>query len=103
MARCLILPSLYEGFGAPVVEAMACGTPSVVSTGGALPEVGGDACLSFEPADVPAFAACLALIIDDDARHADLVARSLRRAPQFDRSEVARRLAAIYRELLTRQ
>ncbi len=100
MARCLILPSLYEGFGAPVVEAMACGTPCVVSTGGALPEVGGDACLSFEPSDEAACAACLARLIDDDALHADLSARARRRAPEFDRTEVARSLAAIYRELL---
>lgn len=100
MARCLILPSLYEGFGAPVVEAMACGTPSVISTAAALPEVAGDACLSFDPLDVAAFADCLARIVDDDALHADLARRALARAPSFDRTEVARRLATIYRELL---
>jgi len=102
MARCLVLPSLYEGFGAPVVEAMACGTPSVVSTGGSLPEVGGDACLTFDPLDVPGLTGCLARIIEDDSLHADLVDRALRRIPEFDRTEVARRLAVIYRDLSCR-
>jgi glycosyltransferase involved in cell wall biosynthesis len=49
-AECYVLPSLYEGFGIPVLEAMACGTPTILSTAGALPEVGGRAALYFDPA-----------------------------------------------------
>ncbi len=99
-ARCVVLPSLYEGFGYPVAEAMACGTPAVVSTAAALPEVGGDACLRFAPEDVAALTDCLARLIDDDALHADLVRRCLRRAPQFDNREVGRRMAEVYREVM---
>jgi glycosyltransferase involved in cell wall biosynthesis len=49
LAECYVLPSLYEGFGIPVLEAMACGTPAILSVAGALPEVGGDAALYFDP------------------------------------------------------
>lgn len=100
MARAVVLPSLYEGFGLPVAEAFACGTPAVVSRAGALPEVGADACLTFPARDAGALAEALARIIDDDVLHASLSARATRRAPAFDWIAAARQMLAIYREAL---
>ena len=100
MARAVVLPSLYEGFGLPIAEAFACGTPAVVSEAGALPEVGADACLSFPPLDADALCAALARIIDDEALHARLSARALERACAFNWTATARQMLAIYREAL---
>src|SRR5215211_5987689 len=68
-AACLALPSLYEGFGFPPLEAMACGCPAVVADAGALPEIAGDAALVVPPRDPRALARAMAtLLTDDDAR-----------------------------------
>ncbi|MDX2171006.1 MAG: glycosyltransferase family 1 protein, partial [Deltaproteobacteria bacterium] len=76
-------PSLYEGFGLPVVEALACGAPVLTSTAASLPEVAGDAALLVDPRDDDALAAALARLLDDAALRAALRARGPRRAAQF--------------------
>jgi glycosyltransferase involved in cell wall biosynthesis len=81
-ASALCLPSLMEGFGLPVIEAMACGTPVVVAARGALPEVVGDAGVVVEP-DVRSVAAGLRSVLDDSARAADLSERGRVRAGRF--------------------
>jgi glycosyltransferase involved in cell wall biosynthesis len=94
-ARCLVYPSLYEGFGLPVVEAMACGTPVVTSAGGATEEVAGGAAVLVDPLDPGAIAAG---IEDALARRDELRARGLERARAFTWSAAAAATAEVYRE-----
>jgi glycosyltransferase involved in cell wall biosynthesis len=94
-ARCVAYVSLYEGFGLPVLEAMACGTPVVAARTGALEEVSGDAAVLVDPLDPDAIAAGLNEAID---RREDLRARGLERARAFDWHDVARETAAVYSE-----
>ena len=94
-ARCVAYVSLYEGFGLPVLEAMACGTPVVAARTGALEEVSGDAAVLVDPLDPDAIAAGLNEAID---RREDLRAQGLKRARAFDWQDVARETVAVYRE-----
>jgi glycosyltransferase involved in cell wall biosynthesis len=94
-ALCLVYPSLYEGFGIPVLEAMACGTPVVTSRGGATEEVAGGAAVLVDPLDPDAIAAGLTEAIE---RREELRPLGLERARAFDWREVARETVAVYRE-----
>jgi glycosyltransferase involved in cell wall biosynthesis len=92
-ARCLVYPSLYEGFGIPVLEAMACGTPVVTSAGGATEEIAGGAAVLADPHD----AAALAVGIDEAAvRRDELRTHGLERAAQFTWDRVAAETRAVY-------
>jgi glycosyltransferase involved in cell wall biosynthesis len=95
-ARALVFPSLYEGFGIPVLEAMACGTPVVTSRGGATEEVAGGAAVLVDPLDVASIAAGIA---EADARREELRAAGLARAARFTWAAVADRAEAVWREL----
>ena len=92
-ARCLVYPSLYEGFGLPVLEAMACGTPVVTSRGGATEEVAGDAAVLVDPLDVDAIAAGITEAL---ARGEELRAKGLERAKAFSWDRVAGETWAVY-------
>ncbi len=100
-ATAFVFPSLYEGFGLPPLEAMACGTPVVVSNRSSLPEVIGDAGLLVEPS-APAFAAALARLLHDAALLATLRERGMQRAAAFTWERVARSTLGVYRRCLER-
>ena len=89
-ARTFVFPSLYEGFGLPPLEAMACGTPVVTSDVSALPEVVGDAAVLIDPLDVEGLAAAIRRLWDDEAVRDDLRARGLSRARRFTWDVTAR-------------
>jgi glycosyltransferase involved in cell wall biosynthesis len=92
-------PSLYEGFGLPLLEAMACGVPVVCSNRASLPEVAGDAALLVDPTDEPAIAAALVRALHDDDLRREMVAKGLRRAREFTWDRAARNLLSVYREV----
>lgn len=99
-ARALILPSLAEGFGLPVAEAMALGTPVLISCDPALVEVAGGAAIEVDAENVPALGRALGRLATDDALCADLSARGLARAPAFALDRFATRLRAFYASLV---
>jgi len=82
-ARALVFPSLYEGFGLPVLEAMACGTPAVTSNVTAMPEIAGDAALLVEPTCVEEIARAIERIVEDEALRERLRQRGAKRAVLF--------------------
>ncbi|HEU4325107.1 MAG TPA: glycosyltransferase family 1 protein [Roseiflexaceae bacterium] len=82
-AQVFALPSLYEGFGMPVLEAMACGTPVLAANSSALPEVAGDAALLVDPTSVPAIGAGLVRLLGEPNLRARLRERGLQRAADF--------------------
>ncbi len=97
--RCaaLVYPSRYEGFGFPLVEAMACGAPVIAANASAIPEVTGDAAVLLDPDDEPGFADAIARVLCDRGHAADLRARGLARAAQFTWQATAARTADVYR------
>jgi len=94
-ARLFVFPSLYEGFGLPVLEAMACGTPVVCSNASSLPEVAGDAALLFDPLDVEGMAAAMERILGDERLRTELVERGLKRARGFSWEKCAQETLAV--------
>jgi glycosyltransferase involved in cell wall biosynthesis len=97
-AQVLCLPSLYEGFGIPMVEAMACGVPVVASSGSALPEIGADAALYHDPTSVEALTEQLRRALTDTEQRAGMVRRGLARAASFTWERCAERTLRVYRE-----
>ncbi len=94
------VPSLYEGFGIPVLESMACGTTVVTSNVSSLPEVAGDAALTVDPTDLDAIIDALQRLIDDEALRADLSARGFARAHEFTWDRSAQQLHEIYMRMI---
>jgi len=101
-ADVLAMPSLYEGFGLPVIEAMACGTPAVVSNAGSLPEVTGDAGVCVDLEADGALADALVRVTSDATLRDGLVARGLEHARTFTWERAARRVLDVYSEVAGR-
>ncbi len=96
-AKALVFPSLYEGFGLPVLEAMALGTPVITSTASSLPEVAGDAGLLVNPFDVAALQAAMTRLDGDPELCAQMSIRGIEQARRFAPERYKERLAGLYR------
>lgn len=98
-AHLLVQPSFYEGFGLPPLEAMACGTPVVVSNVSSLPEVVGDAGLLVDPENVSELTVAIWRVLTDEALRADLIAKGFKRAQYFSWEKTALQTLELYRRV----
>ncbi len=98
-AQVLVHPAFYEGFGLTPLEAMACGTPVIVSNSSSLPEVVGDAALLVEPTDVDGLAVAIWRVLSDTALREQMVKKGLQRARSFSWQKTAQETLEIYRRL----
>ncbi|MBX3012369.1 MAG: glycosyltransferase family 4 protein [Caldilineaceae bacterium] len=101
-ARCHVHPAHYEGFGLPPLEAMACGTPTIVSNVSSLPEVVGDAALLVNPQDNEEIAVAMHRLLTDDELHAELREKGLKRAACFSWETAAQSTLDVYRKAVSR-
>ena len=99
-AALLVLPSFYEGFGLPVLEAMACGTPVVCSERGSLSEIAGDAALLINPDDLDGLAVAMKRVLEDESLQAHMRARGFANVARFSWEKTTRETLAIYGALL---
>ena len=94
----MVYPSLYEGFGLPVLEALACGTPVVTSAAASLPEVGGDAALYLDPEDPDHLLDALERITGEPSLREGLAAKAQEQAKRFSQKAMGRAALAVYQE-----
>ena len=99
-ATVFVLPSLYEGFGLPVLEAMACGAAVACSNTSSLPEIAGDAALTFDPLDVEAMAEAIGRLLGDEELRDRMAQAGLAQAASFTWEKTAALTLAMYRQVL---
>ena len=102
LARVFVFPSLYEGFGLPPLEAMACGTPVVTSNVSSLPEVAGGAAILVDPYEPASVAEGITRAVTDESLRGELVTRGLARARDFSWAQAATSIHRIYMDVLER-
>ena len=100
-ARGVVFPSLYEGFGLPVLEAMLLGTPVISSTEGSIPEVASDAAMLVDPYDVDVLGKAIRTLAQDDDMFNHLAEAGRRRAAEFTFDRYAERMGSVYRAVLS--
>ncbi|MCX5885752.1 MAG: glycosyltransferase family 1 protein [Proteobacteria bacterium] len=100
-AQLFVFPSLYEGFGLPVIEAMACGVPVLCSSVSSLPEVAGDAALLVDPQDVATLATAISQVLTDDGLRGQMREKGLRQSAQFSWKRTAQETLKVYTGVLT--
>ena len=98
-AALFAFPSLYEGFGLPVLEAMACGVPVVCSNASSLPEVAGDAALTIDPLDTDGLAEAMSRVLADADLRQEMIDRGLAQAARFTWEKAARQLLGLFEAL----
>ena len=101
-AELFVFPSLYEGFGLPPLEAMACGTPVITSNTSSLPEVMGEAGILVEPRDVRALAEAMERVLTDKGKGREMKGKGLQQAAKFSWEKAARETMEVYRVVATR-
>jgi glycosyltransferase involved in cell wall biosynthesis len=100
LAEAFVFPSLYEGFGLPVLEAMACGTPVITSNVSSLPEIAGDAALLIDPLNVEDLSIAMCRLTNDAGLRQEFSQRGLRQASQFSWQRAAAQTLDVYRHVL---
>ncbi len=100
-ATLLVFPSLYEGFGMPIIEAMACGTPVVASNVSSMPQAGGTAATYFPPEDVDALVDCMVSVLDDPTIATAMRQNGLQQAAHFSWEQAGRETAVVYQRALS--
>ncbi len=98
-AECLVLPSLYEGFGFPPLEAMACGCPVITSDSSSLPEVAGEAAIKVPPHDIEGLAEALEKVLTDKELKKSLIAKGKAQAVKFSWEQTAKKTLEVYNEI----
>lgn len=101
-ADALVFPSLYEGFGLPLVESMACGCPIIASNTTSIPEIVGDAGILLDPNNCDAFASAIEKLLTSSDLQTDLAQKGIRQSRKFDWRETAKKTLDVYNEVLSR-
>lgn len=103
LAEAFIYPSLYEGFGLPVLEAMACGTPVITSNTSSMPEISGDAALLVDPLSTASISNAIETLAHDENKRNALREKGLRRAGEFSWERTARETLRVYERVISKE
>ena len=100
MSECLVYPSIFEGFGIPIIEAMNSGVPVITSQGGVFPETGGDACMYIDPLSVDEMAEALTRVLSDVEYRNELIDRGYKHVLKFREERIAENIIEVYEKTL---